>query len=618
MDSILDLYDIDLPVLPLSSASAGASSEPLAAEAALGVNNARKRSPSSMEQTSQTQKRGRSSVAWAEHLREAFTHGNRQRGRQTRPLRLASHCSGMGTHNRALKDSGVALLSTDLVTRVSCINMLSITCSALKEGGSRSRTLSAPCVMSPEETQLVEFEEVLGTEPKKSAQEFCLRNVNVTHLFDSISTVTANRGGKAWCAVHKTLCIVPDVSIDLLCAGFPCAPYSKARAHRYEAGRWESGVQKALANEFQSTQNSWAAHGEFGVLLNLLTDVRRSRPRSLVLENVLGLRSAVGGDRSPLDMLISELESMDYSCCALDLDLATFHPVVRQRILRQTLLQKKRKAPNGKEKRLHPISMKSQRDSTSKVSADALDVKPVICVKFLFSPVLPRIYVLAVSKEAGGSETLGRARAYAMQASEYVQREFAPVQFDDLLFRDGDPELQQGLRDILVQSLHASIIHPTACNSFLLHIYVCGEREPIRMTWWQRQQWPCLTLVMELCVSACNKFFANPTLASFRFALCQPVALDSINSGRNSKRTSRRARHKNKEYPTSMTITMTTPQAEFNNSSPSETRKQNRFDLQISKIVFPACASQLGCLAVLAAVLTVTITLLTSNRSAED
>eukprot|EP00971_Amphidinium_carterae_P348874 6490716-Amphidinium_carterae.3 len=64
-----------------------------------------------MEQSQQISKRqGQSSIAWAEHLREAFSHLKLPRGRQTRPLLLASHCSGMGTHNVALKDSGVALL----------------------------------------------------------------------------------------------------------------------------------------------------------------------------------------------------------------------------------------------------------------------------------------------------------------------------------------------------------------------------------------------------------------------------------------------------------------------------------------------------------------------------
>eukprot|EP00971_Amphidinium_carterae_P326838 6457867-Amphidinium_carterae.1 len=199
----------------------------------------------------------------------------------------------------------------------------------------------------------------MATDPKKIAQEFCLRNACVTHFFESISAVTENRcSGKAWCVAHKTHCTIPVVSADVLCAGFPCAPYSKARPQRHQTGRLDAGVQilqKALAKIYQSARNSWerfkfvcdlgsegselhllpswAAHAEFKVLLDLLSDVRRSRPRSLVLENVTGLRQGDGGDCSPLEMLTRDLEAMEYAACSLELDMSTFHPLTRQRIL---------------------------------------------------------------------------------------------------------------------------------------------------------------------------------------------------------------------------------------------------------------------------------------------
>eukprot|EP00971_Amphidinium_carterae_P049096 967439-Amphidinium_carterae.2 len=60
--------------------------------------------------------------------------------------------------------------------------------------------------------------------------------------------------------------------------------------------------------------------------------IRRSLPQALLLENVQGLATIdKDADKSPLDAVLSEVNSMGYSSQVVHLDLAAFHAVVRKR-----------------------------------------------------------------------------------------------------------------------------------------------------------------------------------------------------------------------------------------------------------------------------------------------
>ena len=77
---------------------------------------------------------------------------------------------------------------------------------------------------------------------------------------------------------------------------------------------------------------SWCAHPQVKVLHYVLRWVRLSRPSSVLFENVQGLRCVdKGSDRSPLQWIQSELESLGYSVAAVDMDMSAFHAVTRKR-----------------------------------------------------------------------------------------------------------------------------------------------------------------------------------------------------------------------------------------------------------------------------------------------
>ena len=44
------------------------------------------------------------STTWARRLAEALSHPKESRGKQLRPLRITSSCSGLGSHCRGLQD----------------------------------------------------------------------------------------------------------------------------------------------------------------------------------------------------------------------------------------------------------------------------------------------------------------------------------------------------------------------------------------------------------------------------------------------------------------------------------------------------------------------------------
>eukprot|EP00971_Amphidinium_carterae_P264239 5241927-Amphidinium_carterae.3 len=77
--------------------------------------------------------------------------------------------------------------------------------------------------------------ETVACDPKKSAVAFMMRNVpapDSMHIFKRVEDLLGSE--TAWCQKHQHSCDVPRrSSADIVCAGFPCAPYSAQRAARY-------------------------------------------------------------------------------------------------------------------------------------------------------------------------------------------------------------------------------------------------------------------------------------------------------------------------------------------------------------------------------------------------
>ena len=66
--------------------------------------------------------------------------------------------------------------------------------------------------------------------------------------------------------------------------------------------------------------------------MSLLRFVALSLPKAIVFENVRGLACKDGdADKSPLDIVVSELQALEYSVAPIFLDLQSFHDVVRSR-----------------------------------------------------------------------------------------------------------------------------------------------------------------------------------------------------------------------------------------------------------------------------------------------
>ena len=75
----------------------------------------------------------------------------------------------------------------------------------------------------------------------------------------------------------------------------------------------------------------WSKHAETKVLFQSLQLISHRSPRMGILENVLGLRAALPGEKSPLEMVIKRLEALQYSVAFVESDLSLFHKVSRRR-----------------------------------------------------------------------------------------------------------------------------------------------------------------------------------------------------------------------------------------------------------------------------------------------
>eukprot|EP00971_Amphidinium_carterae_P112881 2235501-Amphidinium_carterae.1 len=174
---------------------------------------------------------------------------------------------------------------------------------------------------------MVEFEDIYACDPNKTAKHFCTRNMPIGHWFHDIKTMMESVGSAAPCSIHDRNCAVAQRGeIDILAAGFPCAPFSGQRPDRYGSRRLGRG---------------WSSHKQVHVLYELLQWIQKSRPCAVVLENVRGLQSKdAGSNSSPLEMILAELTDMGYCSVYVDMDVAAWHDVTRQRTVKKNMVQK--------------------------------------------------------------------------------------------------------------------------------------------------------------------------------------------------------------------------------------------------------------------------------------
>ena len=76
---------------------------------------------------------------------------------------------------------------------------------------------------------------------------------------------------------------------------------------------------------------SWQRHAGVTSLFEVLQWLATTKPKGGVFENVTGLATETPGERSPLEMIISELSDMNFAATAVHSNLAQFQDVTRHR-----------------------------------------------------------------------------------------------------------------------------------------------------------------------------------------------------------------------------------------------------------------------------------------------
>lgn len=184
---------------------------------------------------------------WVSPMRVAFMH--RFEGlRFSRPFKVESVCTGLGTEFFALKALGVP------------------------------------------------FTALAASDPKPTAQTWLQRqHPYISHMYNTMQGQSCKRG----CLLHGDLCSAKLVQPDILVGGPPCQPYSDARPGRYTSARPEH--HKLFPTIFDESPDSG------GSFLNIL---KRLQPLGFVLEEVPGFSKMCRGEMiSALDKFVERVKS---------------------------------------------------------------------------------------------------------------------------------------------------------------------------------------------------------------------------------------------------------------------------------------------------------------------
>ena len=126
---------------------------------------------------------------------------------------------------------------------------------------------------------------IFAADPKKAAVELMQLNpdTKAALVFNTVAEATEY-------AVKARLANLRIAEDDILCCGFPCEPYSKARRTRFATGSWQS-------------------HPDTYVLFDILAYIKERRPKLLVWECSRGFGQASGNEEPPakhFDMLLDQ------------------------------------------------------------------------------------------------------------------------------------------------------------------------------------------------------------------------------------------------------------------------------------------------------------------------
>eukprot|EP00971_Amphidinium_carterae_P073611 1455615-Amphidinium_carterae.2 len=189
------------------------------------------------------------------------------------------------------------------------------------------------CVHRCQEVGLVDIQSEVACDKKVAAQKYLIENNCSEHVFANLDDLHAgltSEGHTAYCKKHRQQCCVPG-DPHLVCAGFPCAPFSRQRPGRCSTHRCWSTLSVTASYLKMSLPKHWQNHSESAAMWSTLRYVRAAQPIGGCLENVLGLDLSSETEASPLAVVVSELTEMGYATESVTINLDTFSTMVRPR-----------------------------------------------------------------------------------------------------------------------------------------------------------------------------------------------------------------------------------------------------------------------------------------------